>query len=809
MQILDGFGYRAPALRRRGYGLGGDAPPIIVTPPSGGSALAYIAADGAWSPHYNGATAPAATYDGALGRVLYAYESGQVGIFEERKPALAIYDGSSWRTVFAGSVGLASDDHGVPAIATHPVTGQACVFYGSHNTAQYQSWEVPAGSGSFVQDIEWPTVSGLAADGTTAIDVGFSYPHPMWIGSDFWLSFARTYSNYYGPDVIRRVLAIRRATGFDASGIPTGWTDTELLDCGDMGGITGLGPGSRVYHGQNVIEGGLIYVPVSVTDSGDSYRKHPGVIVFDPATGQISNAAGTRTDSALPIDWPTYRDHYAVTLTGDGEESGTPALAIDGSGDLHMVYREGVAGSGALTMMHRTLSGGVWSAATSTGVVMQNAFDAMSIRAISGGLEALYVNDVGDLALREGAVWRKTWSTGGSWTSGTEIWAYDPARPARGRPYPVFNGTDNYAFVMAEKSPGTGGAPGDPFYGQHRAALWGAGGFVERTPAAPTAPTLYPATVKAGLSAFAGYAFIPVTPDDPAPVMSLTDDAGGMFVLADDDRSQFPRIMGTGTQTVGTHSIGLRLTNAFGITTDVAHSVTVTDTFEPEDLTGTKFVWDSRDPVDIRTRTTGDPEPPRPGHAFYRWFSRYGASRRIEGKISGQWPTWQTDALGGYVQAGPLNSYATLSENAAFYLNPAWCIAFGVTVDADAPSDPVLICNGTVGASGRMSLRHDGANWVFQIGSSSISAPASRGEHHAVIVGQTAAGEIVLSVDGVEVTASGFATVASGTTHMMFATGTSAAAANVFKGKLRSMLLVKDACPDAAGRADLAAWLAV
>ena len=59
---------------------GGTTPP----PPSG-STFAYMAADGAWSPHYNAATAPTATYDPVFDRILYAYEAGEIGTLRQRK----------------------------------------------------------------------------------------------------------------------------------------------------------------------------------------------------------------------------------------------------------------------------------------------------------------------------------------------------------------------------------------------------------------------------------------------------------------------------------------------------------------------------------------------------------------------------------------------------------------------------------------------------------------------------------------------------------------------------------------------------
>lgn len=800
---------------------GGSSP----APTPSGTTFAYIAADGAWSPHYNAATAPTATYDAVNDRILYAYEAGEIGTLLQRKALAIEYKDGAFKTALIGDqVGLNGDDHGVPSIATHPTTGRAYAFYGSHtttngSTGQAFSVEATPGALDFQEQPLLANETGLANDGVTVVSASWSYPHPVFVGSDLLLYHSWTYDSFYSASIQKRVLSYRPAT-LDGNGIPTFGTRVDLIDCGDLDGIDGFGAGSRVYHGQRVVKDGEVYIPISITDSGDSVRRQPGVIVHNPATGTLRNVEGTFSTTTLPINYATYKANFAHKVQGAGDYSSTGALAFDNAGNLHHVYRVGTNPS-SLTFYHRIWDGTTLSAEVSTGVTVDNEFDFMAISANGAdGLEALYTQDPLAAYAREGEVWRKTWTPGGGWTSGSMILDDESGRPGRGRPMAVF-GKSN-AFVMAEKSSGTDGEPGDAFYGQHRCWLYIDGAFVSRTVQNPPAKTPWAgASVRAGTAAGAFVGYVPPAgnDDDPFLALSIVSDAGGQFALADDGRRQFPNIVTTATApTEGAKTLTLRATNRFGLTTDFSVPVTVTaaGSFEPEDLTGTKTVFRVTDLTRVGTNTGGSFVQAREGDLAYRLTARNIATTSTSERIAAgsttdlmRWLPHRQAGGRGYFEFDTERQIAAPYAGGLYQNNAAWLMAFCVRLDsAGTAATPTIVSNSSIGSAGRFALFFDRASgeWRFRVGTTTVALAGTVGVDQVVMIGQTSAGNVVLRVDDTETTASSFNTVTGGSGGSFFGIGTTTD--TYFRGRFYSGVLVKNACPDATGRANLKTWLA-
>jgi len=795
-----------------------------------GSTFAYIAADGAWSPHYNAATAPTATYDPVLDRTLYTYEAGEVGTLRQRKAMVVEIAGTNVRTAFAGDENtLNGDDHGVPSIVTHPTTGRAYVFYGSHNningsTAQQYSAEVTPGALDFAEQTGWAFGAGLANDGTTPIVMSYGYPHPMFVGTDLWVSFRYCYGDngvtFYGNPTTKMTLAIRKATGFTAGGVPTGFDPIiELIDCGNMSGIDGLGGGSRVYHSQNIVRDGEIYMPVAITDSGDSSRRQPGVVVYNPTTGVLRNVQNTWSTTTLPIDYATYKANCAHRQQTGSEYSRPGSLAFDNAGNLHHVYAWGTNTS-SLSLYHRIWNGTTLSAEAPMGITIDNEFDQVSISANGAdGLESLYVQDPLAAYAREGEVWRKTWTPGGGWTAGAMILDDESGRPGRGRPMDVYGKAGEW--VMAEKSSGTTGAPGSALYGQHRCWFYRDGAFVSRLVQDPPAQTAWAgAGVRAGAAsgAFVGYVPIAGNSDDPFPVLSLVDNAGGQFALSDDGRREFPNIVTTATAaTEGSKTLTLNAVNRFGLTTSFTLPVTVRSaaTFEPEDLSGTVQTFRGTEITRIAINTTGPFVQANQNDNAYRLFARnyaiVGGPAIQAGSttVLARWLPLRNEGGRGYFLFNTEREINAAYTPGNFTTNSAWMMAFCVRVDgAGSSATPTIISNGGIGATGRFALYYHRASneWRFQIGTTTIAMVGAVDVDQVVMIGQTSAGNVVLRVGSNETTASSFNTVAGGVTVAVIGIGSTAA--TLFRGRFYSTVIVRDACPDATGRANLAAWLA-
>jgi hypothetical protein len=815
--------YAGPGSFKDDYSLGGEPAPV-------GTIFSYIAADGAWSPHYNAATAPTATYDPVLDRTLYAYEAGEVGTLRQRKAMVVEIDGTTVRTAFAGDENtLNGDDHGVPSIVTHPTTGRAYVFYGSHNningsTAQQYSVEVTPGSLDFAEQTGWAFGAGLANNGTTPIVLSYGYPHPMFVGTDLWVSFRHCYGDngvtFYGNPITKMTLAIRKATGFTAGGVPTGFDPIiELIDCGDLNGIDGFGGGSRVYHGQNIVRDGEIYIPVSITDSGDANRRQPGVVVYNPTTGTLRNVQNTWSTTTLPINYATYKANCAHRQQTGSEYSSSGALAFDNAGNLHHVYRWGTS-TGSLTFYQRIWNGTTLSAEVSTGVTVDNEFDHMAI-APQGvdGLEALYTQDPLAAYAREGEVWRKTWTPGGGWTAGAMILDDEAGRPGRGRPMDVYGKAGEW--VMAEKSSGTTGAPGSALYGQHRCWFYRDGAFVSRLVQDPPAQTAWAgAGVRAGAAsgAFVGYVPIVGDSDDPFPVLSLVDNAGGQFALSDDGRREFPNIVTTATAaTEGSKTLTLNAVNRFGLTTSFTVPVVVRSaaTFEPEDLSGTKAVFRTTEITRAGVNATGSFVQASANDLTYRLVSRNNVITSNERFQAGsttvltRWLPLRNEGGRGYILIDTDRDVAASYAAGNFTTNAAWLMAFCVRVDgAGTAATPSLFANGSPGTIARFSLYYHRASgeWRFQIGTTTVALAGAVDVDQVVMVGQTSAGDIVLRVGSNETTATSFNTVTGGTSISVL--GISGNAATFFRGRFYSAVIVRDACPDETARGNLAAWLA-
>lgn len=789
----------------------------------------YIAADGAWSPHYNAATAPTATYDAVNNRILYVYEAGEVGTLRQRKAMVVEWKAGAFKTAFVGDEGtLSGDDHGVPSVACDPVTGRAYVFYGSHNNingsvAQQYSVEVTPGQLDFAEQVGWAFGAGLANNGTTAIILSYGYPQPKFVGSDLWVSFRHCYGDqgnqFFGTST-KMTLAIRKATGFTAGGIPTGFDSIiELIDAGDLNGIDGFGAGSRVYQGQALVIGGEIYIPFAMTDRNDSVRRQPGILVFNPATLTVRNVANTWSTASLPISYATAKANLSLVQQDASAISQIPHIALDTAGRLHFLYRTG-ANTSSTSFFHQFWNGTDWSSPVSTGVTVDNDFDLATIASDgAGGLEMLYTQDPLAAYSREGEVWRKTWTLAGGWTAGTMILDDEAGRPGRGRPLNVENRPG--AWVMAEKSAGTTGAPGSALYGQHRSWLYVDGAFVQRTVQNPPPKTAWAgAGIRAGTAAGAFVGYVPTlgNSDDPFLSLALVNDAGGQFALADDGRRQFPNIVTTATPaTEGSKTLTLQGVNRFGLTTsfDVPVTVRAAGTFEPEDLAGTEVTFRVTDITRVGINTSGSFVQANDGDNAYRFVARNYATSSAERLQAGsttdltRWFPLRNEGGRGFFLFDTERQIAASYSGGNFTTNAAWLMAFCVRLDsAGTAATPTIFSNGSINSTGRFALYYHRASgeWRFHVGTTTLALAGAVGVDQVVMVGQTSAGNVFLRVGDTEVSSASFNAVTGGTSGTLFGIG--ATAATFFRGRFYAAVFVRDACPDATARANLRAWMA-
>jgi hypothetical protein len=375
---------------------------------------------------------------------------------------------------------------------------------------------------------------------------------------------------------------------------------------------------------------------------------------------------------------------------------------------------------------------------------------------------------------------------------------------------------------MAEKSNGTNGAPSSTLYGQHRCWLYVDGAFVSRTVQDPPSQTAWAgAGVRASTAtgAFVGYVPTFGNTDDPFLRVSMVNDAGGQFALSDDGRRQFPNIVTTATAaTEGDKTLTLQAVNRFGLTTDFTVPVTVraAGTFEPEDLSGTKAIFRVTEITRVAINTSGNFVQAAADSLAYRHFARnvvFTSSERFQAgstTVFSRWLPLRNESGRGYFLFDTERQITASYASGNFTANAAWLMAFCVRVDsAGTAATPVIMANaGSVGAGDRFTFYYHRASneWRFQIGTSTIALAGATDVDQVVMVGQTSGGEIVMRVSNTETTASGFNTVTGGTSVSVF--GISSTAAAFFMGRFYSAVFVKDACPDATGRANLAAWMA-
>jgi hypothetical protein len=360
-----------------------------------GTAMFGFAHDGATFPSYGPATWPAGIYVSATGTTWIARES-YFGNTRLSRVSSYVHGTGTWTDSGVVFLGLVDDDHGVPALF-RDADGYIHAFGGAHESALRHSVTRSP------DDNSWWTAK--AAVGTT-----YSYPHPVFDGTNLYLFLRDTVSGHHGTGVLLKSTAI-------STGNITFAAKVTLVD---------FGTDSRFYLGNTHDDGTYIHLIVTRSPADDSYRQDIYHFRYKKSDGSVVNADGTRSTASgsLPIGITDANTYYRIVDQSTASHFGNiPTFCADTSGNLQLIYKDGASGTGSSwDLKHMTYSGGAWgSASTVVSLSNGNRYDMQSIGPLSSGsLELLYPDDDGTYA-RGGIAMKRIVYSGGSWGSPTSI----------------------------------------------------------------------------------------------------------------------------------------------------------------------------------------------------------------------------------------------------------------------------------------------------------------------------------------------------------------------------------------------------
>lgn len=345
-------------------------------------------------PQYT-ATTPSGIYDAVSNKTFLAWE-GSNGTY--RLPYVCEYDhatGVYSPAVAAGSVGLITDDHGVPSICL-TADGYIVVFYGNHN--QDQKWSI---SNSPRDTSAWTEQTPITGE--------YTYPCADLVGTTMYLFMRLRNLGASKYPLVRRKITFSGAT-------PTVGSEAIIVD---------FGTNSRNYQGNHVVVGTKIHISHCFADLDNTYRRDVYDFVYDTTDDSIKNLANTVSvaTGSQPISLATSNTSFRIVNQGSAYTN-IPCMCSDAAGNLHFVYVQSVTpgtsteiNPGAFPVYHIVWDGAAFSTPYLVGS-MKNTYDAYGVTPKSdGGVEVTYVIQGAVSSGRGGDVVKRTRSVGGVWSA--------------------------------------------------------------------------------------------------------------------------------------------------------------------------------------------------------------------------------------------------------------------------------------------------------------------------------------------------------------------------------------------------------
>lgn len=396
---------------------------ITVTDVTEGGTLTSvgIGADGATSPIYGNSTYPAALYVPATDTTWLSYEGF---LASERWHRLKTFNHTTetWSdTVACGRSLLADDSHGVPALF-RDADGRVHWFGGAHNSQLLHNYTTYPDDPS-----DWTAGANLTGN--------CAYPRPVFDGTNLYLFVRGVISS--AP--IQFPLRLRKSTSI-VNGVISFAAEVTLVD---------FGSDSRVYLGFAHDDGTHIHLVATFAPGDDSYRRHVYYFRYVKATGALTNAAGTRTDTTLPVDLSTANTHYRIVDQGS-LETATPSGCATSDGTIHIAYLEGSGTSFAVK--HLTISGGTVSTpTTATTLTNGSRLDTATLVVRSDDAVELYYpdNSAGTFTRGGSSIARRVYN--GSWGSASTVQTIEGSK-ALDSASRVENGHDGLRVIFCERA---------------------------------------------------------------------------------------------------------------------------------------------------------------------------------------------------------------------------------------------------------------------------------------------------------------------------------------------------------------------
>jgi hypothetical protein len=364
-------------------------PAAVASPPSNN----YFADNGKTWPWYAALTYPSALYVSSTNTTWFVWESYSSG----RRVLVTTYNHTTeeWSDDYlVGTSSLANDDHGVPAIARDH-EGYIHCFYGAHNGTMIER---------VTNSVDDP--SAWTQRNTFTSGNGFTYPHPVRVGSGMYLIMRiRLTSTSTMPTRLFRTSAL-------SGGVATWGAEEQLVHyAGD----------TRVYVGQCFLVGTDLHFVTTRANFSDTYRRDIYHYVLDTSTGNVRNADSSVTvlQANRPVDLATSNSSFRLATITD--MSNVPGFCVDASGNLHIAYLDGTGST--FDIKHIVFSSGSWSAPeTIMSVTNHSRYTALGLAPKSNGEIQLYHSeDAAGSWTRGGNMTLRTRSAGGTWGAASTI----------------------------------------------------------------------------------------------------------------------------------------------------------------------------------------------------------------------------------------------------------------------------------------------------------------------------------------------------------------------------------------------------
>lgn len=344
----------------------------------------YFVIDGATYPSYGQTATPTGVYDVNTNKTWVAYEAIVGGL---RVTRVKIYDHEAARWSVAYTVGvslLTNDDHGAPTIARHS-DGRWHVFYGGHVTACKHS---------MTDRPDDPTVWTALSNFGTAI----SYPRPVLVGSTMYL-FVRGESS-------TRYLSVATVT---TAGVVSAFTQLATFTASE-----------RWYAGNAFLKPSTTDIHIVGTRGDANTVPLKGVyyLIYKTATGAVTNISGGTSvaSGSLPVSSASLDSNFRFVSHAVGSEGSVPNFCFDAAGDPHVVYCNGVTGSGVFDVYHTAYVTGAWTTAQRLGTSWFAYPDACVTKNAGSGVDVYWVQRGRTLFTYAGGdIWKASRTSGGTW----------------------------------------------------------------------------------------------------------------------------------------------------------------------------------------------------------------------------------------------------------------------------------------------------------------------------------------------------------------------------------------------------------